>query len=106
MTDLKDMSIDELREDIGWHLSTNGRIDPDGMAVFDELFRRFRELEANLAECEHVANEWSDVATNGLQWLKNIQHNVSTVDEALAALSGDIIHCRNVSGISYMNSGE
>ena len=101
MTDLKDMSIDELRHCIG---AIQSKHNPH--EAFDELVRRYLELEAKHAECEHVANEWADVATNGLQWLKNIQDNVSTVDEALAALNGDIIHCQRVSGSSYMNKGE
>lgn len=32
----------------------------------------------------HIANEWADVATSGLQWLRNIKGGASTVDAALA----------------------
>lgn len=31
-----------------------------------------------------MANEWADVATNGLQWLRNIAEGVSKVEDALA----------------------
>ena len=30
-----------------------------------------------------LANEWADVATNGLQWLRNIKENVSQPSQAL-----------------------
>jgi hypothetical protein len=33
---------------------------------------------------EHIANEWADEATNGLQWLRNVKDGTSNVDEAIA----------------------
>jgi hypothetical protein len=34
-------------------------------------------------EWRHIANEWADVSYAGLQWLKNIQEGISSVEEAL-----------------------
>lgn len=34
----------------------------------------------------HIANEWADMATNGVQWLRNIRDGISTPEEALAEM--------------------
>lgn len=42
----------------------------------------------------HEANEWADMAINGLQWVRNIQDGTSTADKALENLSSNLAHCR------------
>jgi len=44
----------------------------------------------------HVANEWSDAATNGPQYLRNIRDGICTFEEALSGMARDIAHCRDV----------
>lgn len=57
-----------------------------------ELSRREGE-KAKAVDWKHVANEWADMATNGIQWLRNIEAGVSTVDVALEAMAVDHAHC-------------
>lgn len=49
-----------------------------------------------LERMRHIANEWADMATNGMQWLRNIRDGISTVDDALANLETNYAHCRKV----------
>jgi hypothetical protein len=44
----------------------------------------------------HAGNEWADMATNGMQWVRNIQDGISTPEEALKGLESDLAHCRAV----------
>ncbi len=44
----------------------------------------------------HVANEWADAATNGLQWLRNIRDGISTPEDAINRMEDNIRHCREV----------
>lgn len=44
----------------------------------------------------HVANEWADMATNGLQWVRNLKEGGGNVDEALASLERCLRHCEAV----------
>ncbi|WP_244125347.1 hypothetical protein [Burkholderia gladioli] len=44
----------------------------------------------------HIANEWADVATNGIQAVKNVRDGVDTADEAIARLKVDIERCREL----------
>lgn len=44
----------------------------------------------------HVANEWADAATNGPQYVRNIQDGICTFEEALSGMARDIAHCREV----------
>lgn len=46
-----------------------------------------------------LANEWADVATNGLQWLRNIVENVSQPAQALANMEA------GVTGVMKMQEG-
>ena len=60
------------------------------------------ELRGKLAALEghgwkHVANEWADMATNGIQYMRNVKEGITTFDEALAGLAGDLEHCCEVS---------
>ena len=34
----------------------------------------------------HIANEWADMATNGVQWLRNIRDGISTPEDALGEM--------------------
>lgn len=44
----------------------------------------------------HSANEWADMATSGLQWLRNIVDGISDPKQALANLESNLKHCRAV----------
>jgi len=44
----------------------------------------------------HSANEWADMAINGLQWLRNIVDGISDPKEALANMESCLKHCREV----------
>ncbi len=39
---------------------------------------------------QHIANEWADAATNGVQWLRNIRDGASTVADALACMESNV----------------
>lgn len=43
---------------------------------------------------EHISNEWADVATSALVWLKNIADGISTPDRAIENVEIGIAHCR------------
>jgi len=44
----------------------------------------------------HSANEWADMATNGLQWLRNIVDGISDPKEALSNMEDNLKHCQGV----------
>lgn len=44
----------------------------------------------------HVANEWADMATSGLHWLRNIRDGISTVEDALKNMEENLAHCRSL----------
>lgn len=62
------------------------------------------DLPASVAELKsmqfermrHIANEWADMATNGLQWLRNIKDGISTSADALENMEACMAHCRQV----------
>ena len=59
------------------------------------------QLKAKLAELEgygwkHVANEWADMATNGIQYMRNVKEGITTFDKALEGLAGNLEHCLEV----------
>lgn len=39
---------------------------------------------------DHIANEWADMATNGVVWLRNIRDGISTPVEALAEMESNL----------------
>ena len=45
----------------------------------------------------HAANEWADMAANGIQWVRNIAEGISTPEKALANLLENFAHCMEVS---------
>lgn len=45
---------------------------------------------------DHIANEFADMATNGLQWLRNIKEGISTVDDALAEMETNMERIRSL----------
>jgi hypothetical protein len=49
-----------------------------------------------LERMRHIANEWADMATNGMQWLRNIRDGISTVEDAIANMDDNYKHCRKV----------
>lgn len=44
----------------------------------------------------HMANEWADMASNGLQWLRNIRDGVSTTTEALDEMQANYVRIMNL----------
>ncbi|QKE37316.1 hypothetical protein [Ferrovum myxofaciens] len=42
----------------------------------------------------HSSNEWADLASNGLQWIKNISDGVSTPADAIKNMEEGFRHCR------------
>lgn len=47
-------------------------------------------------EIRQVANEWADMAVNGLQWVRNIIDGISTPEDALANLELNLAQCQRV----------
>jgi hypothetical protein len=37
----------------------------------------------------HVANEWADMAVNGVQWLRNVRDGISSIDDALREMESN-----------------
>lgn len=76
-------------------------IDPIAFAA-DRLVSRIEADEAQHpqrpdgGEWRHVANEWADSATSGLQWLRNIRDGISTQAEAMRNMIDSIAHCMEV----------
>lgn len=52
--------------------------------------------DAAYDQMRHVANEWADMASNGLQWIRNIAEGISTPVEALENMTTNLAHCREV----------
>ena len=50
----------------------------------------------NWRALQHSANEWADMAINGLQWLRNIVDGTSDPKKALANMEKNLVHCRSV----------
>ena len=53
----------------------------------------------------HEANEWADVATSALVWLRNIGDGISTPRQAIENIETGIAHCREVHS-AIMNHSE
>lgn len=51
---------------------------------------------ANIEALRHSANEWADMAANGLQWIRNIADGISDPKEALENMESNLAHCRAV----------
>lgn len=45
--------------------------------------------EPQRADVAHVVNEWADLGSNALQWLRNIKDGISTADDALAEMKSN-----------------
>ena len=54
---------------------------------------------ADFEALRHSANEWADMATNGLQWLRNIVDGISDPQQALMNLESNLTHCRAVNDV-------
>lgn len=86
------------------------RITIDGVNVWTaaEMQAAFKAgLEAGRAAdgMRHSANEWADMAINGIQWLRNTRDGISTMDEALASLAKDLKHCQDVASGAGLEAG-
>jgi hypothetical protein len=55
-----------------------------------------QESVGNVEALRHSANEWADMAANGLQWVRNIAEGISETQEALSDLEANLVHCREV----------
>lgn len=51
---------------------------------------------SELERMRHIANEWADMATNGLQWIRNIADGTSLPAVALENMESNLKHCRLV----------
>lgn len=51
---------------------------------------------ASMEALRHSANEWADMAANGLQWVRNIADGISDPKVALENLEANLKHCREV----------
>ena len=60
------------------------------------LVARIRALEADRDRAAHLANEWADMATNGIDHLRNLRAGISTPTEALKNMLDCLAHCRAV----------
>lgn len=54
------------------------------------------EQTGEVERWKHVANEWADVATSALCWLRNISEGISEVQKAIENTEEGIAHCRDV----------
>lgn len=52
----------------------------------------------------HVANEWADMALNGLQHLRNLREGIVTIEAALANMEECLKHCRTVNDAAERQS--
>lgn len=63
----------------------------------DILYKDTQQVDAvDWNALRHSANEWADMATNGLQWLRNIVDGISDPKEALDNMESNLKHCRAV----------
>lgn len=62
-----------------------------------EAEARVATLEGQVSAYAHAANEWADMATAGIQWLRNIRDNLSNVPDALENMDRCLEHCQKVS---------
>lgn len=78
-------------------------VEPKDDASRKKLLKAQRELEALAAARassgtrdarEHIANEWADMATNGVQWLRNVRDGISTPGEALKEMESNHVRIR------------
>ncbi|WP_186163401.1 hypothetical protein [Burkholderia gladioli] len=77
-----------------------------GCPINPSLSKFARAIESNVRASQaaapaspdwrHIANEWADVATNGIQAVKNVRDGIDTADEAIARLKVDIERCREL----------
>jgi hypothetical protein len=52
--------------------------------------------EPDWAALSYATNEWADMASNGLQWLRNVVDGISSPEEALASRLVNLKHCEDV----------
>lgn len=70
------------------------RAAPDELAA--EPTTPAEAINAVFRAWDHASNEWADMATNGIQWLRNVADGASTPERALESLREQIKHCRAV----------
>ncbi|WP_186269985.1 hypothetical protein [Burkholderia gladioli] len=70
--------------------------------AFNELRKKKPKAAARASQAaapaspdwSHIANEWADVASNGIQAVMNVRDGIDSADEAIARLKADIERCR------------
>lgn len=69
-----------------------------GLVVSEAEFRQpiTRTPQPDWDALRHSANEWADMASNGLMWLRNIVDGISDPKKALACMEANLKHCREV----------
>ncbi|WP_293385600.1 hypothetical protein, partial [Phenylobacterium sp. SCN 70-31] len=81
-----------------WHCGFVARNDEEGRAHFGQHDGEgpacLDALRAENERLKHIANEWADTATSGLQWLRNIRDGISTVEDALSNMDACLEHCQ------------
>jgi hypothetical protein len=65
--------------------------------ALSRLQERAERAERERDQNAHMANEWADMATNGIQWLRNIRDGVSAPAVALAEMEENLTRIRALS---------
>lgn len=68
----------------------------DHKRTWKPLYTAPQAAQPNWDALRHAANEWADMATNGLQWVRNINDGISTPAVALENLAQCLAHCQKV----------
>lgn len=55
-----------------------------------EDYDALRNAGSPVETTDHIANEWADMATNGIVWLRNIRDGISTPVEALTEMESNL----------------
>lgn len=61
------------------------------------IYAPYVTMQERCDRLEHAANEWADMAVNGLQWLRNIQDGISDPTAAIENLVPQLLHCQKTS---------
>lgn len=59
-----------------------------------------RRLAGEVERARHSANEWADMATSGIQWLRNVRDGMSSVEAALENMDECLAHCQEVAALT------
>lgn len=82
--------IRQLREALIHVLDVVSPHDKDRCAACQRASRLITEEYSPDETTDHIANEWADMATNGIVWLRNIRDGISTPVEALTEMESNL----------------